>query len=62
MEKKQVKHFVQNKNSYGNGIPACGVFTGQGFKGYAITTFGEIAKTRRGVTCGRCRNTVVFRG
>ncbi len=59
------KHFVPIKDWDAGGgtgdiggIPVC-----KGFKkGYpAWKGFGEIAKTRRGVTCGNCRRTRVFR-
>ena len=56
MKKKQMKHFVPNKcNESGNGVPACNSYF------YAIKSYGEVAKTRRGVTCGLCRRTRVFR-
>ena len=59
MEKKQVRHFVPDKDIHGNGYPACNCY---GWGRRVLVVFGEIAKTRRGVTCGRCRNTAVFRG
>ena len=63
MKKKQTKHFVPNKDSEGSGIAACNGFTGSyGIVSYpAHTHWGEVAKTRRGVTCGNCRRTRVFR-
>jgi hypothetical protein len=63
MKKKQVKHFVSNKDSNGSGFPACGCFWfSAGNPELGHTHWGEVAKTRRGVTCRRCRNTRVFRG
>lgn len=63
MAKKQTKHFVPNKNSFGDGIPACGCFYVGDVKGlYAFSDDGEVAKTRRGVRCGNCRRTRAFKG
>lgn len=63
MKKKQTKHFVPNKNSYGNGVPACDCFSFSNFEGlHAFSNDGEVAKTRRGVTCGNCRRTRAFKG
>ena len=59
-KKKQVKHFVPNKDDSGSGIPACNGYNSIGALS-AWESFGEVAKTRRGVTCGRCRRTRVFR-
>lgn len=59
MKKKQVKHFVPNKN-YNSGTPACNGFQCEGFPN--LETFpDETAKTRRNVTCKNCRRTRVFR-
>lgn len=64
------KHFVLNKNikavpGEGNGgiggIPAGNCFGVHGIKIPAWTNWGDIAKTRRGVTCKNCRRTRVFR-
>lgn len=57
MKKKQVKHFVPNKTRYGGGEPACNCYSGY----FGFEDDGEVAKTRRGVTCKRCRRTRVFR-
>ena len=57
MKKKQIKHFVPRRNSYGNGEPACNCYSGS----LAYSDWGEVAKTKRGVTCGRCRGTRAFR-
>ena len=69
MKKKQVKHFVPNKDKYGDnrgemGTPACKCFgyshCTQDF--YFLPTLPEeIAKTRKQVTCKNCRRTRVFR-
>ena len=66
---KQVKHFVPNKDwnaagGEGNigGVPACNSYgSAAGIKLPAWVGFGEVAKTRRGVTCENCRRTRVFR-
>lgn len=64
MTKKQTKHFVADKDTEGSGITACNCF-GYGehpripLSGHIH--WGEVAKTRRGVTCGNCRRTRVFR-
>lgn len=65
MKKKQTEHFVPNKDGLGMGIPACSCF---GYGKYDDGTRRllpalpeEVAKTRRGVTCERCRRTRVFR-
>lgn len=58
---KQKKHFVPNKDLSGGGIPACDCFNYGGKSFSAWTYFGEVAKTRQGVTCENCRNTRVFR-
>ena len=51
------KHFVPNRFYYTpeNGFAACN----QEF--YALGDCGEVAKTRKDVTCGNCRRTRVFR-
>lgn len=61
-KKKQVKHFVPDKDSEGMGVPACNCF------GFSSITQGdlpalpeEVAKTKRGVTCKNCRRTRIFR-
>lgn len=61
MKKKQTKHFVPNKGSLGYGTPACNAF--QDLPGWPnlAALLDETAKTRRGVTCGNCRRTRVFR-
>lgn len=62
MKKKQTKHFVPNKSSYGDGVPACDCFSFADFDGlFAFSSEGEVAETRRGVTCGNCKRTRVFR-
>ena len=64
MKKKQIKHFVLNKDSQGNGVPVCNCFGVSFFNGNPLrawVNFSEVAKTRRGVTCGNCRRTRVFR-
>lgn len=56
------KHFVPNKNSYG-GTPACKCYDFGTFHNLiAFEDAGEVAKTRRSVTCGNCRRTKKFRG
>jgi len=50
------KHFVPNRIYVPeNGFAACN----EGF--YALGDYGEVAKTRRQVTCRNCRRTRVFR-
>ena len=62
MMKKKTKHFVPNKNYNGSGYPACNGYTDcQGSSFLAYAAWGEIAKTRRSVTCGNCRRTRIFR-
>ena len=65
MRKKQTKHFVPNKNDYRGGVPACHGFGRSTISGRFLSALGppfeEVAKTRRGVTCGNCRRTRVFR-
>ena len=59
-QKKWTQHFVPNKARWGGGIPACNGFQCKGFP--TLEAFSdETAKTRRGVTCGNCRRTRVFR-
>ena len=65
MKKKPTKHFVSvidrsadGGSGLSGGVPAGNCY---GKKLPAWTGFGEIAKTRRGVTCGNCRKTRVFR-
>lgn len=63
MKKKQIKHFVPDKNRSGDGVPACPCFNFGWHKDLpAFTADGEVAKTKRGVTCKRCRGTRIFRG
>jgi len=57
---KQIKHFVPNKDGGGSGIPACNCYNLLGTLP-AWETLGEVAKTRRGVTCKNCRRTRAFR-
>lgn len=63
MKKKQTKHFVPDKDNIGSGTPACNCF--QDLPGWpdlsAHTAWGEVAKTKRGVTCKNCRRTRIFR-
>jgi len=64
MKKKQTKHFVLelNKDAQGMGIPVCSCFGyGKYIRRLLPALPEEVAKTRRGVTCGHCRNTRVFR-
>ena len=62
MKKKQIKHFVPEKNERGDGVPACNGFADKDIGSLIIFSgWGEIAKTRRDVTCGNCRRTRVFR-
>lgn len=56
--KMNEKHFVPNKNSCGDGTPACNCF---GDNLYAFPIFKEVAKTRVGVTCKNCQRTRVFK-
>lgn len=69
MKKKQIKHFVPNRNSFyvdnrGDGytlvgIPTCKCY--RDYHGMPLKAFRlETTKTRRGVTCGNCRRTRVF--
>ncbi len=64
MKKKQTKHFVPNedRDKCGMGVPACSCF---GYGRFTRTLLPalpeEIAKTRRGVNCGNCRRTRIFR-
>lgn len=61
MKKKQIKHFVPNLICK-VGTPACQGFNFNGNRDMpAFVDDGEIAKTRRGVTCGNCRRTRIFR-
>jgi len=61
MKKEKIKHFVPDKDYDGNGLPACNCFQG-GFEAVSLPALPEeIAKRRRGVTCGNCRRTRVFR-
>lgn len=61
-KKKQTKHFVLYKNSFGDGVPACDCYSfGPHSDLYAFSQDGEVAKTRRDVTCGNYRRTRVFR-
>ena len=56
MKKKQIKHFVVEIFPISrSGIPACNLGA------YIFDANGTIAKTRRGVTCGNCRRTRIFR-
>lgn len=61
MKKKQVKHFIVGKNlavpEYG--YPACHCYKSP--IGYLIAFNDEGTRARKGVTCGNCRNTRVFR-
>jgi len=69
MKKKQTKHFVPDEDSYNDnrgsaltliGIPACKCY--RDFNGASLKAFRkETAKTRRGITCGNCQRTRVFR-
>jgi len=56
MKKKQIRHFVPIRPYVPDSGPAA---CNSDF--YAIGTMGEVAKTRRGVTCGNCRRTRIFR-
>jgi len=59
---KQVKHFVPEKSHQGKwGYPACRCYKNS-LSGYLIALWDEVAKTRRGVTCGNCRRTRAFKG
>lgn len=60
MKKKQTKHFIPGKDCIGTGIPACNAFQEPNWP-YLPALPQEVAKTRRGVTCGNCRRTRVFR-
>lgn len=67
--KNQVKHFVLNKDFYLDnrglaltlvGYPACNCY--RDYDGTPLKAFNfETAKTRRGITCSRCKKTKVFR-
>lgn len=63
MKKKQIKHFVPHIATFMNGgVPACQCYNFNGNRDMpAFADDGEIAKTRRGVTCKNCRKTRVFR-
>ncbi len=63
MKKKQTKHFVPNKTKgvSGSGIPACNCFNYWECPLPAWVGFGEVARTRAGVTCKNCQKTKVFR-
>lgn len=60
--KKQIKHFVSNKDMAGMGVPVCNGF---GFSNITQSDLPalpeEVAKTRKHVTCKNCRRTRVFR-
>ena len=59
---KRTKHFISNKNSFGDGVPACDGYSFGSYKDlYAFSDAGEIAKTRKEVTCKNCRRTRVFK-
>ena len=60
MKKKRIKHFVPDKDAWGSGVPACNIFQEKGWPNLPALP-DEVAKTRRGVTCGNCRRTRVFR-
>ncbi len=64
MKKQPIKHFVPNIDRRGDSGGVGGIPVGNCFNKNlpAWTGFGEIAKTRRGVTCGTCRRTRVFKG
>ena len=63
MKKKQTKHFVPHIEEFINGgVPACQGFNFGGNRDLpASVDAGEVAKTRREVTCGNCRRTRVLR-
>ncbi|KKN53848.1 hypothetical protein LCGC14_0598070 [marine sediment metagenome] len=65
MREKQTKHFVPNRyndNRGEMGIPICHCFGHGRFTRSLLPALPEeIAKTRRGVTCGNCKRTKLFR-
>lgn len=62
MKKKQTRHFVPDKDRLGNGVPACHCFDHSLVKNMpALAYIGEVARTRKQVTCGNCKRTKLFR-
>jgi len=67
MKEKQTKHFVLDEELVSTlkgemGTPVCKCFGRSIISGNFLSAFPEeIAKTKRGVTCGNCRRTRIFR-
>lgn len=60
MSKKQILHFVPDKDYIGSGTPACNAFQEPNWPNLP-TFLRETARTRRQVTCGNCKRTKLFR-